>query len=150
MTQNKICLHQFNFRKGWLDLPPSAKAPVYNDKIYIKALRLPQDVTLSFKNDLYKKTNTSESVKQKNTTNQNNTTNKNLINNNNDSSHKASQSTSPNKVLISNNSNIGQPVNIINNKQTSQTQKFNSHGGQKGITSLNQKSLICNQSKIIC
>jgi len=138
-----------------LDLPPSAKAPVYNDKIYIKALRLPHEVIMTFKNDLYKKTTTSsDSGRQKNITNQNNNTNnnisnQNILNNNNDSSIKAPQSKSPNKVLISNNG-ISQPVNVNNNKQTNQSQKFNSQGGQKGIMFINQKSLICNQSKIIC
>jgi hypothetical protein len=95
---------------------------------------------LTFKNDLYKKTVTiSDSGKQKNTTNKIinnvNISNQNIINNNNDSSIKASQSKSPNKVLISNNGN-SQPVNVINSTQTNQGQKFNSQGGQKGILCL--------------
>lgn len=118
-----------------MDLPPSAKAPVYNDKIYIKAIRLPQDVSLTFKNDLFKKKTTSDSSIPKNTTTPiNNYTNHNSIINNNDPSVKSTQSKSPNKVLINNNGNTN--TNNINNtgKQSIiPNQKFNSQGGQKGI-----------------
>lgn len=34
-------------------MPPSATAPVYKEKVYVKALRMPKDVNLNFKNDDY-------------------------------------------------------------------------------------------------
>lgn len=35
----------------WIDLPPSAVAPVYKEKVYVKALRMPKHIELNFKND---------------------------------------------------------------------------------------------------
>jgi len=43
----------FYFRKVWIDLPPSATAPVYKEKVYVKALRMPKQTELKFKNDDY-------------------------------------------------------------------------------------------------
>ena len=38
--------------KGWVDFPPNAIIPIYNDgHVYVKALRLPKDVKITFKND---------------------------------------------------------------------------------------------------
>ena len=38
--------------KGWVDFPPSAIIPIYNDgHVYVKVLRLPKDVKINFKND---------------------------------------------------------------------------------------------------
>ena len=38
--------------KGWVDFPPSAIIPIYNDgHVYVKVLRLPKDVKITFKND---------------------------------------------------------------------------------------------------
>ena len=34
---------QYKNRKLWMDLPPSATIPVYTDKIFVKALRLPNN-----------------------------------------------------------------------------------------------------------
>jgi len=34
-------------------LPPSATAPVYKEKVYVKALRMPKEIELKFKNDDY-------------------------------------------------------------------------------------------------
>ena len=54
MILNKICkiksFNNFN-RKVWIDLPPSAAAPVYKEKVYVKALRMPKHIELNFKND---------------------------------------------------------------------------------------------------
>ena len=38
--------------KGWVDFPPNAIIPIYNDgHVYVKVLRLPKDVKINFKND---------------------------------------------------------------------------------------------------
>ena len=34
-------------------MPPSATAPVYKEKVYVKALRMPMEIELKFKNDDY-------------------------------------------------------------------------------------------------
>ena len=34
-------------------MPPSATAPVYKEKVYVKALRVPKEIELKFKNDDY-------------------------------------------------------------------------------------------------
>lgn len=34
-------------------MPPSATAPVYKEKVYVKALRMPKETELKFKNDDY-------------------------------------------------------------------------------------------------
>ncbi len=60
MIPNKTCNSIFIrsliikiFRKVWIDLPPSATAPVYKEKVYVKALRMPKETELKFKNDDY-------------------------------------------------------------------------------------------------
>lgn len=61
MIPNKTCNDKFIpliliinfFRKVWIDLPPSATAPVYKEKVYVKALRMPKETELKFKNDDY-------------------------------------------------------------------------------------------------
>ena len=42
--------------KGWVDFPPNAVIPIYNDgHVYVKVLRLPKEVKINFKNqDIYK------------------------------------------------------------------------------------------------
>ena len=42
--------------KGWVDFPPNAVIPIYNDgHVYVKVLRLPKGVKVNFKNeDVYK------------------------------------------------------------------------------------------------
>ena len=36
-----------------MDYPPNAVIPVYENKVYVKVLRLPKNLELSFKNDEY-------------------------------------------------------------------------------------------------
>lgn len=47
--------------KGWVDFPPNAVIPIYNDgHVYVKVLRLPKEVKINFKNqDIYKPKDTS-------------------------------------------------------------------------------------------
>ena len=42
--------------KGWVDFPPNAVIPIYNDgHVYVKVLRLPKGIKINFKNqDVYK------------------------------------------------------------------------------------------------
>ena len=48
--------------KGWVDFPPNAVIPIYNDgHVYVKVLRLPKEVKINFKNqDVYKPKDTSK------------------------------------------------------------------------------------------
>lgn len=41
------------FRKVWMDFPPEAKIPIYTDKVYVKVLRMPKTVNLTFKNSQF-------------------------------------------------------------------------------------------------
>jgi hypothetical protein len=60
---------------GWIDYPPNATVPVYNNgHVYVKALRIPKNIQINFKNsDLFQKSS-------KKNQNQNNSNNKNLLN----------------------------------------------------------------------
>ena len=50
--------------KGWVDFPPNAIIPIYNDgHVYVKVLRLPKDVKINFKNDDLNKQKESSSNK---------------------------------------------------------------------------------------
>ena len=97
----------------------------------MKALLIPQDVVLSFKNDLFKKTTSSDKAKM--------ITPLNSFNPNKVISSKEvpfpQKSISPNKVLIS--SNNGTSTNNIPNIQT---QKFTSQGGQKGTNQIKHRA----------
>lgn len=124
--------------KGWLDLPPSAKAPVYNDKVYVKALRLNPEVNLTFKNDLFKKTSDHTKQKSQNLPNSNLSNQGNFISTDN---FRQPTSKSPQKVISSNTS--AQPSvqsSTVNSSKSStsnnmSTTKFNSQGGVKGMKS---------------
>ena len=47
--------------KGWVDFPPNAVIPIYNEgHVYVKVLRLPKGTKINFKNqDIYKPKDTS-------------------------------------------------------------------------------------------
>ena len=57
--------------KGWVDFPPSAIIPIYNDgHVYVKVLRLPENVKINFKkNEIAKQKEASSNVNQTNTDN---------------------------------------------------------------------------------
>ena len=61
---------------GWIDYPPNATVPVYNNgHVYVKALRIPKNIKINFKNsDLFQRSSSTH----QNKTSQNN--NKNLLN----------------------------------------------------------------------
>ena len=50
--------------KGWVDFPPNAIIPIYNDgHVYVKVLRLPKDVKINFKSDdIQKQKETSSNI----------------------------------------------------------------------------------------
>ena len=54
--------------KGWVDFPPNAIIPIYNDgHVYVKVLRLPKNVKINFKNEeVYKPKETSHINKEDN------------------------------------------------------------------------------------
>jgi hypothetical protein len=51
--------------KGWVDFPPNAVIPIYNDgHVYVKVLRLPKGIKINFKNqDVYKQKETTKTNK---------------------------------------------------------------------------------------
>ena len=56
--------------KGWVDFPPSAIIPIYNDgHVYVKVLRLPKDVKINFKNDEIHKPKETTTINEGNTEN---------------------------------------------------------------------------------
>ena len=57
--------------KGWVDFPPNAIIPIYNDgHVYVKVLRLPKDVKINFKkNEIQKQKETSSNINENNTDN---------------------------------------------------------------------------------
>lgn len=56
--------------KGWVDFPPSAIIPIYNDgHVYVKVLRLPKDVKINFKNDEIHKPKETATINEGNTEN---------------------------------------------------------------------------------
>ena len=57
--------------KGWVDFPPSAIIPIYNDgHVYVKVLRLPENVKINFKkNEIAKQKESSSNINQNNTDN---------------------------------------------------------------------------------
>ena len=57
--------------KGWVDFPPSAIIPIYNDgHVYVKVLRLPKDVKINFKNEeIHKPKETSTNLNKSNSEN---------------------------------------------------------------------------------
>ena len=59
--------------KGWVDFPPNATIPVYNNgNVYVKALRLPKGTNINFRNNdvFIKKSN--ENINNNNNNNNNN------------------------------------------------------------------------------
>jgi hypothetical protein len=53
---------------GWIDYPPNATVPVYNNgHVYVKALRIPKNIQINFKNsDLFQKTTKTKTQNNKN------------------------------------------------------------------------------------
>ena len=50
--------------KGWLDFPPNAVIPIYNEnQVYVKVLRLPKDVKIKFNNKEINKQKETETAK---------------------------------------------------------------------------------------
>ena len=70
--------------KGWVDFPPNATIPVYNNgNVYVKALRLPKGININFKNnDVFaKKTHENKNKENLIFLNENNNSNPNAKNN---------------------------------------------------------------------
>ncbi len=114
--------------KGWVDFPPSAIIPIYNDgHVYVKVLRLPKDVKINFKNDEIHK------PKETTTINEGNTENLIFMEDNN----KVPQQPQPSSVPQQNtNSAFGQDMFSDLNKElnnmgnmNNMNQNSNSNGG---------------------
>ena len=56
--------------KGWVDFPPNAVIPIYNDgHVYVKVLRLPKGIKINFKNQDINKSKDTSKVNKSNTPN---------------------------------------------------------------------------------
>ena len=70
--------------KGWVDFPPNATIPVYNNgNVYVKALRLPKGTNINFKNNdvFIKKSNENKNKENLIFLNENNNNNPNINSN---------------------------------------------------------------------
>ena len=104
-----------------MDYPPNAIIPVYENKVYVKVLRLPKNVDLRFKNDEYystkisKERKTTEIIKEKESVKTSKTVkgSPNLILNDPPINPSKAKSTTPsNHKINGNNSNANQPSNL--------------------------------------
>jgi hypothetical protein len=92
-----------------MDYPPDAKIPIYNEKTYVKVLRLPKNVKFNFKNsELF-----SDNVKKATESLLDMKTAKNTSDNNSNSSQMNSNNI-PNNLFNSSNSNNSNPSESIN------------------------------------
>jgi len=110
-----------------MDLPPSAIAPVYKEKVYVKALRIPKNINLKFKHDDYfskkkaenkninKNTDLFSSSKEDDTNNVNETNKFNSIGNN----------TKPSSEKGNNKSNSIEDKNLTKNKSNNPNDLIN-------------------------
>ena len=121
---------------GWIDYPPNATVPVYNNgHVYVKALRIPKNIKINFKNsDLFQRSSSTH----QNKTSQNN--NKNLLNinekseeNNNEKKNKKSGFVIPEGInfgeiennLKDNNDNVNNNMNMNMNNSSIHKQNTN-------------------------
>jgi hypothetical protein len=92
-----------------MDYPPDAKIPIYNEKTYVKVLRLPKNVKFNFKNsELF-----SDNAKKGTESLLDIKTAKNTCENNSNSSQMNSNNI-PNNLFNSSNSNNSNPSESIN------------------------------------
>ena len=118
-----------------MDYPPDAKIPIYNDKTYVKVLRLPKNVKLNFKNsELFSDVKkASESLIDMKTPKNQNENNGNIpqINSNN----------IPNNLFNSSNSNNSNNSNSSDNKKTSSPEKsFDKQKSKSNVNIINVDS----------
>ena len=109
-----------------MDYPPNAVLPVYENKVYVKVLRLPKYIDLRFKNDDYYMTTKSKDKKNEVTKEKENVkTSKaakgspNLILNDHPNQNKAKSTTPSNHKINGNNSNVNQPFNLASSAKSS-------------------------------
>ena len=103
--------------KGWVDFPPNATIPVYNNgNVYVKALRLPKGTNLTFKNnDVFVKKNHDYKSKE----------NLIFLNENNDNQNNNNNNTNQNKESTKENFVIPDTINFGNIGETLQENKQN-------------------------
>ena len=108
--------------KGWVDFPPNAVIPIYNDgHVYVKVLRLPKEVKINFKNqDIYKPKDTSK-------INKGNTPNLIFMD---DEKHQQKESNAPSQ----NNTNSGFGENMFSdlNKELNNLENINANMNSNG------------------
>jgi len=123
--------------KGWVDFPPNAVIPIYNDgHVYVKVLRLPKGTKINFKNqDVYKPKDTSR-VNKGNSPN--------LIFMDDDKNQQKSSSVPP-----QNNSAFGQNIDLskeLNNLNLNPN--LNSNGGQVPPTQTQTQNQMSGENNI--
>ena len=129
--------------KGWVDFPPNATIPVYNNgNVYVKALRLPKGTNLTFKNnDVYVKKNHEHKSKENLIF-----LNENNDNQNNKNMNQNKESTKEN-FIIPDTINFGKiGENLQDNNQNQQNEKKQTQNpninNQQNQTSKNQNPNI--------
>lgn len=103
-----------------MDYPPNAVLPVYENKVYVKVLRLPKNIDLRFKNDDYYSTSVSKEKKNEMKREKENVKTSNtakgspdlILNDPPINQNKAKSTTSSNQKINGNNSNLEKPFNL--------------------------------------
>ena len=103
--------------KGWVDFPPNAVIPIYNDgHVYVKVLRLPKGIKVNFKNqDIYKPKDISR-------TNKGNSPNLIFM--------EEDKKQNPSSIQSQNNSTFNQNMFSDLNKELNNLGNLNSNGSQ--------------------
>ena len=105
-------------------MPPSANAPVYKEKVYVKALRMPKHIELNFKNDEYYMKKKAQKVK-----------NNDLLGDNSNNHKEANKFNSTNSLENDKNLQTEKKFNSVNNSKT--TNSTNSSAANNNNNNVN-------------
>ena len=116
--------------KGWVDFPPNATIPVYNNgNVYVKALRLPKGTNINFKNNdvFIKKSNENKNKENLIFLNENNNNNNPNINSNENKNNNSTDNfIIPDSISFGNIGETLKEKNEQNNSNQNQTFKHSS------------------------
>ena len=116
--------------KGWVDFPPNATIPVYNNgNVYVKALRLPKGTNINFKNNdvFIKKSNENKNKENLIFLNENNNNNNPNINSNENKNNNSTDNfIIPDSISFGNIGETFKEKNEQNNSNQNQTFKHSS------------------------
>ena len=126
---------------GWIDYPPNATVPVYNNgHVYVKALRIPKNIKINFKNsDLFQRSSSTHHNK----TSQNN--NKNLLNINEKSEeNKFENKNKKSGFVIPEGINFGEIENNLKDNNDNVNNNMNMNMNNSSIHKLNTNPKVMN------